>query len=929
MAYYTAGIVGSYFRDAVTPNGFDISGSTVSASNFLMASGGRFRDTSGNIDISGGNLTVVGTITAGAISSSGIAPTNIVVPGYIRDNIVSPNMDISGGNIRIAGRMTNGPGSVSAPSYTFVNDVSMGLYDPATNVLGIVTSGVERMRVASNGNVGIGTTSPGELLDVVGGNIQTTGQLMFNSADTEKIFFTTVDGSGSKISHSSPWQLDITAGAPTSNSGTTRIFRGTPSGYTETARFDSNGRLGIGTTTPAYSLDVGGTTQTTNAIVTGYLRNNLGASQFDISGGNINLAGTITGSTVNTNNSIGGVTLSNSDISMSPTGRILAPILRNDLGASQFDISGGNIRNVGQIQTGSGYSIAVDASDTITAFSNIRTHAGGFIGVSESQYLVNGAEWPLLRSYTFSNGIWTYKTATTTGGLIFKTRISGTTAERMRIGSNGFLGIGTSAPAYLLDVSGGDIGNTGRILTGAGTAAAPAHSFTADASMGLYDAGTNILGFATSGTQRLTIDACGNINNNNLFYFWSNSNLPGSAAQALHFGGTSGSPVSGRILFGDGTGWQMRFAQRNTTTTDLVTIDDRARLGIGVQNPAFALDISGMLSSDGVRIIAANPTIDMYVRGTETSVSVMRMFANATTGGLAQFDSGRSLSLIHGINSTQRLTITPAGNIGIGANHTAPELALDVSASAQYTAAFRGSGGTQAGIWVVNGAGVGTTTGIQMYQNANGQGLFTASGNAQPMHFWTNGAIRASIASAGNVGIGTTAPAFRVDVSTDISLASVNMNTWPRFGGSTMYSGTYSSRNTDVINWTTVTSIDTTHLMSVNTGGGAGTYYIIKKSGFWHMSFRTSGPSTTNWAYGIGFKNDISWASGSYSSNLTGQNLFGNGEGGAFASFTGYLPSNNNTTYKVWVSSGNTPSTGTIVIAFLGESPTTLTGFPV
>jgi hypothetical protein len=144
-----------------------------------------------------------------------------------------------------------------------------------------------------------------------------------------------------------------------------------------------------------------------------------------------------------------------------------------------------------------------------------------------------------------------------------------------------------------------------------------------------------------------------------------------------------------------------------------------------------------------------------------------------------------------------------------------------------------------------------------------------------------------------------------------------------------MYSGTYSSRNTDVINWTTVTSIDTTNLMSVNTGGGAGTYYIIKKSGIWSISFRTTGPSTNNWSYGIGFKNDTTWSNGAYSSNLTIPIALGNGEGGAFASFTGYLPASATTTYKAWVNAGNSPNAGTIVIAFLGESPTTLTGFPV
>jgi hypothetical protein len=72
------------------------------------------------------------------------------------------------------GIFRNQPGTVSAPSYTFVNDVSMGLYDPATNVIGFTTAGVERMRITADGVVGINTATPSNALFHVNGSTTNT-----------------------------------------------------------------------------------------------------------------------------------------------------------------------------------------------------------------------------------------------------------------------------------------------------------------------------------------------------------------------------------------------------------------------------------------------------------------------------------------------------------------------------------------------------------------------------------------------------------------------------------------------------------------------------------------------------------------------------------------------------------------------------------
>lgn len=63
------------------------------------------------------------------------------------------------------GQPTN---TVGAPAYTWANNTNTGIYLPAASTLGIVTAGADRIRVLSNGNVGIGTTAPQTTLHVNG-----------------------------------------------------------------------------------------------------------------------------------------------------------------------------------------------------------------------------------------------------------------------------------------------------------------------------------------------------------------------------------------------------------------------------------------------------------------------------------------------------------------------------------------------------------------------------------------------------------------------------------------------------------------------------------------------------------------------------------------------------------------------------------------
>lgn len=58
-------------------------------------------------------------------------------------------------------------GTASSPSLVFNGDTNTGIFRPSSDVLAFSTASTERMRVLANGNVGIGTTSPGAKFHVI------------------------------------------------------------------------------------------------------------------------------------------------------------------------------------------------------------------------------------------------------------------------------------------------------------------------------------------------------------------------------------------------------------------------------------------------------------------------------------------------------------------------------------------------------------------------------------------------------------------------------------------------------------------------------------------------------------------------------------------------------------------------------------------
>ena len=80
-------------------------------------------------------------------------------------NVTLTNVTISSGNVTVSA------GSNTAPSITTVGDTNTGIFFPAADTIAFSEGGVESMRIDSDGDVGIGTSSPAFRLHSYGGAV--------------------------------------------------------------------------------------------------------------------------------------------------------------------------------------------------------------------------------------------------------------------------------------------------------------------------------------------------------------------------------------------------------------------------------------------------------------------------------------------------------------------------------------------------------------------------------------------------------------------------------------------------------------------------------------------------------------------------------------------------------------------------------------
>src|SRR3989344_5323615 len=194
-------------------------------------------------------------------------------------------------------------------------------------------------------------------------------------------------------------------------------------------------------------------------------------------------------------------------------------------------------------------------------------------------------------------------------------------------------------------------------------------------------------------------------------------------------------------------------------TSPVVTIDNAGNVGIGTTAPAHPLHIE--LSS------ADLPVIRLTSTGNANPAQFGRasnVFSSATSLDLGiSYPAGKNLFFGESDGSVTAV-MDASGNVGIGT--TSPDSLLELSSTAT-NFIIRSTGSTSSASIDFQPAGGASTS---------NQGKFTIragglGGSAERLDFINANDVKLfTIASSGNVGIGTTAPAFKFEVVGDINI---------------------------------------------------------------------------------------------------------------------------------------------------------------
>ena len=660
------------------------------------------------------------------------------------------------------------------------SDGSMTLGGVGGYPIKFITSTTEKVRIAGDGNLGIGTTNPNAKLDI-NGTVRIVNTLRIDGFDTSgsqrAIGFggNTLGTNGVIYSNGSYIAISAATGQPVyinSDTGGNILMNGA-------------GNVGIGTSTVGTKFVVNGGTVNTSTYT---------SSESRISDGSIHLMKTVVGGVFESMRAM------NADTTAGTTVRFIAAST-----SDPFNNTNGGKVFIDAIRTSTNMDLAFSLNDVAGAapVERVRFMGNGNVGIGTtnpvaklSVYTTSPHASPtgisvaagagganlLARDsgnyhnwFPYTDGLNYYSA----DGHVF--RSSNHLTNYVNINSNGNVGIGTSSPLGKLHViETTATGSRIQLGTNSENALMDANK-TVDMLILNAPYGTNSATTSNAGAK-WGIKFVGSLEAGQI-----NTIGKTSAIYAVSEDTTAGYNRGTSLAFYTNQLIDIPYAER-------MRISHNGNVGIGTTSPAYKLDVGGTARVGDTFLITTATTADARLEigsgrsGNGNSYLDLVGDATYTDYGLRliRYDSGANSnsrlehkgtgqlqlfvsetgSLTISTNSSERVRVDNSGNVGIGTS--SPATKLDVKGNVFVANAADGNNtiafGNIGGLGPLNGAPDNLTGSAFLVVSSS-----TASGAPSHMKFYTTTAgvcgERMRIINDGNVGIGTTAPAYKLEVN--------------------------------------------------------------------------------------------------------------------------------------------------------------------